>query len=139
MKTIYSTILRSVSLALVLVLFVNISGFATIGITQPSGVVSVTEAPDPAHSIRITTSLSNKQHKVRLFPDAHQKVLFFTVNGQDGKVYQLHVFDMDGNEVSAVQIHNRQVTVLTNLTEGNYLYQVFIDDEQIENGQVTVR
>jgi len=139
MKTIYSATLRSVSLALVLVLFVHLSGFASTGIIKPSFVSTSVEAPDPTHSIRVVTSLSSKQHKVRLFPDAHQKVLFFTVNGQEGKVYQLHVFDVDGNEVCALQIHNRQTTVLTNLTEGNYLYQVFIDDEQIENGQVTVR
>jgi len=46
---------------------------------------------------------------------------------------------MDGRLVSQTNIRNRETTVLTNITEGNFLFEVFTDDERIENGQVTVR
>jgi hypothetical protein len=74
-----------------------------------------------------------------LYPDARQQVLFFSANGGNGKVYQLFLFDMDGRLVSQTQIRNRETTVLTNISEGNFLFEVFTDDERIENGQLKVR
>ena len=91
------------------------------------------------HSIEISKSQSSKKHKIRLYPDARQQVLFFSVNGENGKVYQLFLFDMDGKLVSQTQIRNRETTVLTNISEGNFLFEVFTDDERIENGQLKVR
>ncbi len=94
---------------------------------------------DTIHSIQVSTALSSKKHKIRLYPDARQQVLFFSANGTDGRVYQLYLFDMDGRLVSQTRIRNRETTVLTNISEGNFLFEVFTDDERIENGQLTVR
>src|SRR5215475_7727120 len=93
---------------------------------------------DTIHSIEISKSLSSKKHKIRLYPDAKQQVLFFSANGENGRVYQLFLFDMDGRLVSQTQIRNRETTVLTNISEGDFLFEVFTDDERIENGQVKV-
>jgi hypothetical protein len=94
---------------------------------------------DTIHSIQVSKSQASKKHKIRLYPDARQQVLFFSANGEDGKVYQLFLFDMDGRLVSQTHIRNRETTVLTNISEGNFLFEVFTDDERIENGQLTVR
>jgi hypothetical protein len=94
---------------------------------------------DTTHSIQISKSLSSKKHKIRLYPDARQQVLFFSANGENGKVYQLFLFDMDGRLVTQTQIRNRETTVLTNISEGNFLFEVFTDDERIENGQLLVK
>jgi hypothetical protein len=97
------------------------------------------QGSDTIHSIQVSTSQSSRKHKIRLYPDARQQVLFFSANGEDGKVYQLFLFDMDGRLVSQTRIRNRETTVLTNISEGNFLFEVFTDDERIENGQLTVR
>jgi hypothetical protein len=94
---------------------------------------------DTIHSIQVNKSQSSKKYKIRLYPDARQQVLFFSANGEDGKVYQLFLFDMDGRLVSQTHIRNKETTVLTNISEGNFLFEVFTDDERIENGQLTVR
>ena len=94
---------------------------------------------DTIHSIQISKSLSSKKHKIRLYPDARQQVLFFSASGENGKVYQLFLFDMDGRLVTQTQIRNRETTVLTNISEGNFLFEVFTDDERIENGQLMVK
>ena len=67
------------------------------------------------------------------------RTLFFSATGEEGKVYQLYLFDMDGRLVSQTRIRSRETTVLTNISEGNFLFEVFTDDERIENGQLTVR
>lgn len=94
---------------------------------------------DTVHSIQVSKSQTSKKYKIKLYPDARQQVLFFSVNGEEGKVYQLFVFDMDGRLVSQTRIRSRETTVLTNISEGNFLFEVFTDDERIENGQLTVR
>ena len=120
-------------------LCVQSAAFATGN--KPAGMPDPLFRPgsDTIHSIQVSKSQSSKKHKIRLYPDARQQVLFFSANGQDGKVYQLFLFDMDGRLVSQTRIRNRETTVLTNISEGNFLFEVFTDDERIENGQLTVR
>lgn len=100
---------------------------------------SLCTGDDTIHSIQVSKSQTSKKHKIRLYPDARQQVLFFSANGEEGKVYQLFLFDMDGRLVSQTRIRSRETTVLTNISEGNFLFEVFTDDERIENGQLTVR
>ena len=139
-KTTLSTNLKGCLTALSLALFVHFSASAAVGVTPTDGHDPLSCAgPDTIHSIQVTKAQSSKKIKVRLYPDARQQVLFFSATGEDGKVYQLFLFDMDGRLVSQTNIRNRETTVLTNITEGNFLFEVFTDDERIENGQVTVR
>jgi len=137
-KTTLSTNLKGCLTALGLALFVQFSASAAVGAT-PTGGHDPLWGSDTIHSIQVSKAQSSKKIKIRLYPDARQQVLFFSANGEDGKVYQLFLFDMDGRLVSQTNIRNRETTVLTNITEGNFLFEVFTDDERIENGQVTVR
>lgn len=81
----------------------------------------------------------SKKHGIRLYPDAGHHVLFFGAKGIYGKAYQLFIFDVEGKLVKQVNIKNKQTTVLENIDKGDYLFEVFSDDERIENGQVIVR
>lgn len=101
----------------------------------------------PAHSpakgnrdtILVNKTLISKKHKIKLYPNAENSVVFFTASGEAGRVYQLYLFDVDGRLAKQIQIRNRETTVLTNITKGNYMFEVFSDDERIENGQLVVR
>jgi hypothetical protein len=143
-KTTFCANLTRGASAFGLALIVQSSAFAFGGSgigSGPGGLQSLhfCQDPDTIHSIQVSKSQTSKKHKIRLYPDARQQVLFFSANGEDGKVYQLFLFDMDGRLVSQTHIRNKETTVLTNMTEGNFLFEVFTDDERIENGQVTVR
>ncbi|HEY4150441.1 MAG TPA: T9SS type A sorting domain-containing protein, partial [Chitinophagaceae bacterium] len=90
-------------------------------------------------TILINKSQTSKKYKIRIYPSATNEVLFFTASGEAGKVYQLYVFDMDGKLVKQTQIHNKETTLLANFVKGNYMFDVFSDDEKIENGTMVVR
>ena len=90
-------------------------------------------------SIFVEKQFTSKKYRVRLYPNANQQVLFFSASGESGRVYQLFLFDMDGTLVKQANIRNKQTTVINNLEKGVYLFEVFSDDERIENGKVTVR
>lgn len=95
--------------------------------------------PVYSDTIVIKKQTVNKKIKVKLYPSANQQVLFFSATGEAGKVYQLFLFDLDGKLVKQVNIRNKQTTVLNNIGKGDYLYEVFSDDDRIENGQLLVK
>ena len=93
---------------------------------------------DTIQSIQVNQVPGCKKYKIRLYPDAKHQVLFFSANGDEQKVYQLYMFDMEGKLVNQTSIRNRETTVLTNISEGNYLFEVFSNDQRIVNGKMTV-
>jgi hypothetical protein len=122
---------------LVLALTISSPSLAS-GRMTPSGVPPACGDTNNVHSILVNKSLISKKYKIGLYPDARNEVLFFSANGGEKKVYQLYLFDMDGKLVNQAVIRNRETTVLTNIPGGSYLFQVFSNDERIEDGQLTV-
>ena len=78
-------------------------------------------------------------HKFRMHSDCNGQALLLTVSGRAGKNYQLYLFDMDSRLIAQAAIRNHETTVLNNISKGNYLYEIFIEDEQIETGQLRVK
>jgi hypothetical protein len=125
-------------LALSMMLNLPGSTYASVLPARHQNQTAVTSS-DTVHSIMVSRTQTSRRHKIKLYPDVGQQVLFFSANGQDGKIYQLYVFDVYGKLVSQTSIRNRETTVLTNISEGNYLFEVFSNDERIENGRLTVK
>ena len=91
------------------------------------------------NTILVQKQTTSKKHKIKIYPGADQDVLFFSARGASGKVYQLFLFDVAGNLIQQANVKNKQTTVLDNIEKGNYLFEVFSDDERIENGQVIIK
>jgi hypothetical protein len=90
-------------------------------------------------TILVHKQQKSRRHGIRLYPDANHQVLFFGANGIYGRAYQLFIFDIEGKLVKQVNIKIKQTTVLEHIEKGDYSFEVFSDDERIENGQVYVR
>lgn len=100
---------------------------------------SVASASDHNDTILVQKQVTSKRIKAKLYPDANHEALFFSVRGNNEKVYQLFLFDMAGKLVKQANIRNKQITVVDNFEKGNYLFEIFSNDERIENGQVIIR
>jgi hypothetical protein len=90
-------------------------------------------------TILVSKAITSKKYKIRLYPNAGHNVLFFSASGESGKVYQLFLFDLDGKLLKQTQIRNKETTVLANIVKGNYTFEVFTDDERIENGFLVIK
>lgn len=107
--------------------------------SQAQWAPAATLSAETKDSIRVEKQITSKKYKIRLYPNYTQQVLFFSASGEQGKVYQLFVFDMDGQLIKQANIRNRQTTVINNIDKGMYSFEVFSDDERIENGTLSVR
>ena len=109
-------------------------------LAQPAQAKTVTGQSELGRdSILVNKALTSRKYKVKIYPGATQEVLFFNASGEEGKVYQFFIFDMEGNLVKQAQIRNKQTTILTNFNKGSYTFEVFSDDEHIENGTLTIK
>ena len=90
-------------------------------------------------TIVINKNQASKKYKVRLYPNATHEVLFFTAAGEEDKIYQLFLFDMESNLIKQTMVRNRQTSFLSRFAKGEYLYEVFSNDERIENGSVSIK
>jgi hypothetical protein len=138
-KTSRSRYLLSGLMAICLTLASHDSIYASSIMPEKARCASTRMDTNTIHSIQVSMAQKNRKNKIKLYPDARQQVLFFSANGEDRRVYQLYLFDMDGKLVNQASIRNRETTVLSNITEGNYLFEVFSDDERIESGQLSVK
>jgi hypothetical protein len=121
------------------ILAVATAAFALFTTTATAHPATIPHSP--ADTILVQKQITSKKVKVRLYPSASHEVLFFSATGPgaDGKVYQLYLFDIEGNLIKQANIRNKQTTVLNNLEKGRYVFEVFSNDERIENGHLIVR
>ena len=87
----------------------------------------------------ITKNLNSKKHKIRLFTASDSRTLLFTVDGVSAKHYTLFVFDLDGKLVTQSAILSHESSILPAISAGAYLYEVFVEDQKVESGQMIVK
>lgn len=92
-----------------------------------------------ADTIDIEKSNVKRSYRISLYPDTNQKVVFFSVRGSEGKVYQLYVFDMEGKLVRQAETRNKETIVIKNINKGVYHFEVLSDDVHIGKGRIAVR
>ena len=117
--------------------------FGAVKITALMIVMSASVMPALASAkvdtIQIYKNNVDKAHRISLYPDANQKVVFFSVRGQEGRAYQLYVFNIEGKVVAQAEIRNKQTTIIKGIEKGSYLFEVFSDDTRIGNGRIAVK
>ena len=91
------------------------------------------------YSVLVTKTQNSKKHKVRLFSNAGEAKVLCSVNGVEGKKYEIYIFNVDSKLITQTSLHNGETTALNNMSKGNYLFEVLINDEHVESGQLTIQ
>ena len=89
--------------------------------------------------IVIVKNTASRKHKIRIYPDAQGRGLFFNASGTKGKIYQFYLFDISGQLVKRANVLHSQTTMVDMMEKGTYTFEVFSDDERIETGNVLVQ
>jgi hypothetical protein len=115
--------------------------FAFSAFSSPEGPLKKTKAPEPDHSYSIIISklFENKNYNIEMHTNSALHQLLITTGAQQKKVYHFYLFDIDGKLKAQANIRANEKTSFANISKGNYLFEIFNDDERIENGQLTVK
>lgn len=65
--------------------------------------------------------------------------LLISVEPQQNKSYHFYLFDIDGKLKAQANIRSNERASFVNIAKGNYFFEIFSNDERIENGQLTVK
>ena len=90
-------------------------------------------------SIVIQMNQKLKAGKVNLYTSDSSNLLFLSAKGEEGKIYQLFLFDMDGKLVRQTQVGHRQTVKLPSFEKGSYLFEIFTNDNRVQNGSIVIK
>ena len=96
----------------------------------------ITKSIEVSYSVRSTENA--KKHKIRLIGSGQDKVLC-SVNGVSRKPYQIFIFTIDSKLVTHTTMRSGETAALNNLSKGSYMFEVLVEDEHIESGQLSIK
>ena len=105
---------------------------------KPSGT-SKTSTGDHAYTIVISKLFENKNYNIEMHTNSSLHQLLITAGPQQNKIYRFYLFDIDGKLKAQANIRNNENAAFVNIARGNYFFEIFSNDERIENGRLTVK
>ena len=88
-----------------------------------------------SHSLKTKANVS--RNNVRLYPNPSPDGTI-TVNSTVKEQLHFYVFDLEGTLLHRITLKGKQQRTITNLERGTYIYDVFKNDESIEQGKIIV-
>jgi hypothetical protein len=79
-----------------------------------------------------------KKNHVRLYPNPTSNGVI-TVNSNMSDKLHFYIFDLEGVLIRRLELKPKEQLVVSNLNKGSYTYDVFKDDESIEQGKIIVK
>lgn len=95
--------------------------------------------PDHSYTIVINKLFENKNYNIEMHTNSSLHQLLITAGPEQKKIYRFYLFDIDGKLKAQANIRRNEKTAFVNISKGNYFFEIFSDDERIENGQLTVK
>lgn len=105
---------------------------------KPSGTANKSTA-DHSYTIVISKLFENKNYNIEMSTNSSLRQLLITAGPRQNKIYRFYLFDIDGRLKAQASIRNNEKTAFVNISKGNYFFEIFSNDERIENGQLKVK
>ena len=79
-----------------------------------------------------------KKNTIKLYPNPSPNGII-TVNSMINEPIHFYVFDLEGTLLHRIILKGKEQKTIANLKKGTYMYDVFKNDESIEQGKITVK
>ena len=112
---------------------VSLSASATATIAKSDFQVRI----NFSDSVQIYSHTTKRDH-VRLFPNPTSTVTV-TIHSNTNETLHFYVFDLENTLLYRIELKGRKEKTIRNLKKGIYTYDVFKNDESIEQGKIIVK
>ena len=79
-----------------------------------------------------------KKKTIKLYPNPSPNGVI-TVNSTINESLHFYVFDLEGTLLHRIILKGKDQKKISNLKKGTYIYDVFKNDESIEQGEIVVK
>jgi hypothetical protein len=86
----------------------------------------------------LTAEPIGKKNTIRLYPNPSPNGTI-TVNSTTNELLYFYVFDLEGTLLHRITLKGKDQRTITKLKRGTYMYDVFKNDESIEQGKIIVK
>jgi hypothetical protein len=131
-------IMLNLSTGIVAALFI-LSAFSSAEEIEKPLAPSKPSKPDRSYTIVINKLFENKNYNIEMCTNSSLHQLLITVGPHQKKSYHFYLFDIDGKLKAQAYIRSNEKAAFVNIAKGNYFFEIFSEDERIENGQLTVK
>jgi hypothetical protein len=87
--------------------------------------------------ISIDTASRIGKNAVKIYPNPSYGKL--SVSANTSSTLHFYIFDLEGTLVFQAVLNNKERKSVDNLKKGTYLYNVFENDESIEEGKIVIK
>ena len=119
--------------------------FCTAFLLSLASIPAVTSLVETKKSFSVQNNFSladkdpvAKKNTIRLYPNPSPNGII-TVNSTISDPLHFYVFDLEGTLLHRIALKGKAQQTITNLKKGTYMYDVFKNDESIEQGKITVK
>lgn len=88
-------------------------------------------------SVFIHSHTTSKDH-VRLYPNPTSTGKI-TINSTSSEPLHFYVFDLESTLLYRIELKGKEQKTIGDLKKGTYMYDVFLNDESIEQGKIIVK
>jgi len=100
--------------------------------------VSAQEAFENANNFISIDSVSKPiRNVIKIYPNPSYGKL--SVSSNTASSLHFYIFDLEGTLVYQVVLNNKERKTVNNLKKGTYLYDVFENDESVEEGKIIIK
>jgi hypothetical protein len=122
-------------------LFCTVIILSTLSFTAITSPVKTHEVFSVQNNFSNSSTANNaigKKNTIRLYPNPSPDGTI-TVNSTTNDFLNFYVFDLEGTLLHRITLKGKEHKTIKNLKTGTYMYDVFKNDESIEQGKITVK
>ena len=116
-------------------LFVSLFLLFSLSVFAQADFESTSNTVSNDSSLKIKTEQGRSV--VRLYPNpSYGKV---SVSANTSSALHFYIFDLDGTLIFQAVLNNKERKTIDHLKKGTYLYDVFENDESVEEGKIIIK
>ena len=105
---------------------------------------SIAQSQSSSESFSFSSSIEKKKvwlkknNLVNIYPNPSSNGSV-SVTSRSEKIIHFYIFDLEGTLIYQAELKEKEKKLISSLNKGTYMYDVFVNDESIEEGKLTIK
>lgn len=93
----------------------------------------------PKASVLLDKFIPGKKIRLKITRTDNQQLVSIHEKPDAARLYRLYLFDLEGHCVNEVALIQNKTTPVKKMEKGKYLFELFCNDQRVDNGQLHIK